>query len=101
MASENLPPGWKHAKSKSKPGRRFYYNSKFKISVWEHPQHFERQPIDMKIANIIQLRQKNFNFCLDTNALIHHLSFVEWVVDEAVSSELELTGVGLEHATKL
>ena len=25
-------------------------------------------------------------------------SVVEWVVDEAVSSELELTGVGLEHA---
>lgn len=86
MASENLPPGWKHAKSKNPnhAGRRFYYNSKFKISVWEHPQHFERQPIDVKIKNTIVLRRENYNFCLDTNVLIHHLSFVEWVVDLCV-----------------
>ena len=84
MASENLPAGWKHATSKSQPGRRFYYNSKFKISVWEHPQHFERQPIDVKIKNTIVLRRENYNFCLDTNVLIHHMSFVEWVVDLCV-----------------
>jgi len=80
MSSDNLPPGWKHATSKSN-GKRFYYNSKFKISVWENPHHFEGQPIEVKIKRTIEIRKENYNFCLDTNVLIHHLSFVEWVID--------------------
>ena len=79
MASD-LPLGWKLAHSK-KNGRPFYYNPKFKISVWEHPQYFERQEIDRKIKNTIVLRNENYNFCLDTNVLIHHLAFVDWVLD--------------------
>jgi hypothetical protein len=46
---------------------------------------------------------------LDSTKNLGHLEIVkirlervvEWVVDEAVSSELELTGVGFEHAEKL
>ena len=31
--------------------------------------------------NTIVLRNENYNFCLDTNVLIHHLAFVDWVLD--------------------